>query len=76
MCEDVHRLCMGVYMYKILRMNLYPSLLVYLGLEYPEHTYSTYSPTRARNDPRLPLPVTGEKPPDKSPPVKSPPVKS
>ena len=49
--EDIHRLYIAVYMYKILKMNLYPSLQVDLGLEYPEHTYST----RTRNDPRHPL---------------------
>ena len=50
--DDVHRLYVGAYMFKVLKMNLYPSLQVNLDLKYPDHDHNT----RAGNDPRIPFP--------------------
>ena len=50
--EDVHKLYMGIYMYRILRLSEYPTMQNNLSLHYPDHVYDT----RSRNNLVLPLP--------------------
>ena len=50
--EDVHKLYIGIYMYKIMRLGECPTLRSNLDLRYPEHTYDT----RSRNNLVLPFP--------------------
>ena len=49
---DIHRLHVGLYMYKVIRMNICPTLQSNLALRYPQHGYGT----RNRNDPIIPFP--------------------
>ena len=49
---DIHRLHVGLYMYKVVRMNACPTLQLNLDLRYPQHDYGT----RNRNNPIVPFP--------------------
>ena len=49
---DIHRLHVGLYMYRVVRMNACPTLQLNLDLKYPQHNYGT----RNRNDPIVPFP--------------------
>ena len=49
---DIHRFCIGVYMYKIVKMNINPTLQVNLDLKFPSHEHGT----RNFNDLILPFP--------------------
>ena len=47
---DIHKLCIGIYMFKIVRLNQCPTLQSNLILDYPSHQHDT----RARGDLVLP----------------------
>ena len=49
---DIHSLYIGIYMFKVIKLNQVPTLQVNLDLEYPNHNYET----RNRDDPRCPYP--------------------
>ena len=49
---DIHRFSMAIYMFKSIRLNMYPSLESNLSLRYPDHAHNT----RFRYEPVLPFP--------------------
>ena len=49
---DIHKLYVSVYMYKILKMNLFPTLQLNLDIQTAVHSYDT----RHRDDFILPFP--------------------
>ena len=49
---DIHRLYVCMYMYKVIKLNMCPTLQFNLDLSYPAHAYST----RCSNDLVLPFP--------------------
>jgi len=50
--KDIHILCVGLYMYKIVKLNECPTLQANLDLTQPEHQYNT----RSRSNFKLPFP--------------------
>ena len=50
--KDIHSLYIGIYMFKVVKLNQVPTLQLNLDLTYPNHGYET----RNRNDPLCPFP--------------------
>ena len=50
--RDLHHFYVGIYMYKVIKLNQCPTVQINLNLNFPEHNYDT----RSGDNPSLPFP--------------------
>ena len=50
--KDLHWFYVGIYMFKVIKLNQCPTVQLNLNMNFPEHNYDT----RSGNNPRLPFP--------------------